>query len=134
MDREKTIRVFYILNSVTCCLNIAAYTATAVSVLTGTRNLFLLLIIGLLTLSNLCCILSDVFERRSGEQIDPLLYLMTIMTAIYDYTFNLAHWLYFYKYWRSAFKAQRLVLHRQNCLEPCTKYINILMMVLMIFI
>ena len=62
--------------------------------------------------SNLCAILSNTFARvwiEDPAQKDPYLYLQAVVSFFRDSTFNLAHWIFSYKYWIIAIDMECLL-------------------------
>ena len=91
---------------------IVIYLATLARVLKGTHHLFLIILIVMLIISNLCSILSDTFANvwiyDTSKKI-PYLYLEATSTFLRDSTFNLAHWIFCFKYWIIAIEMEYLL-------------------------
>ena len=105
---NRYIRIVFVSSIIIICF----YLATLARVLKGTRHLFLVVLIVMLILSNLCSILSDTFANvwiyDSSKKI-PYLYLEAVATFVRDSTFNLAHWVFCFKYWIIAIEMEYLL-------------------------
>lgn len=69
----------------------------------------------MLIVSNICAILSNTFGREwinDPNKKDPYLYLQAVVSFFRDSTFNLAHWIFCYKYWIIAIDIECLLEQR----------------------
>ena len=78
----------------------ALYGVVILKVQTGSKYTFIIVLTLMLMISNLSAILSDVFGEKYGGPSDAAwLVLECLATWFRDMFFNLAHWLFCYKYW-----------------------------------
>jgi hypothetical protein len=99
--------VFY-----TSIIGTLAFLITLTHVYKGTKHLFLIVLICLYIISNIAAILSNTFGREwidNPSLKDPYLALQAAVSCIRDATFNLAHWIFSFKYWIIALEMQYLI-------------------------
>jgi len=97
----------------TSSISIAIFLYTLFRVLKGKKHSFLIVLIVMLIISNLCAILSNTFARvwiySDFDKRRPFMYLQGTASGIRDVTFNLAHWIFAFKYWVIAIDMQYLL-------------------------
>ncbi len=94
---------------------LAAYVIVLYRVYKGSQYLFLYIISLMLLISNVCAILSNLAMKvwfKDPAQIDPYLYLETTSAFIRDALFNLAHWIFCFRYWVIAVEMEALLNYK----------------------
>lgn len=77
----------------TSLILIVLYTGLLYHIWKGSKYYFLILLTILLIISNIAAILADIFANKYHLGVE------SIFVFIRDSTFNLAHWIFCYKYW-----------------------------------
>lgn len=91
---------------------LAAYVIVLCRVYKGSQYLFLYIMCLMLLISNVCAILSNLAMKvwyKDPTKIDPYLYLETTSAFIRDALFNLAHWIFCFRYWVIAVEMEALL-------------------------
>lgn len=96
---------------------ITGYIAVLVRIYRGTRNRWLVMILAMLLVSNVSAILADwtsVVWTIDSRKLWPYLYLECVFCYLRDALFNLAHWVFCFKYWCIAVEMQFLLTGRSK--------------------
>lgn len=97
-DVAKAADIYYTIVFYTSTFAIIALSVTLHHVMKGTRHSFLVLIMMLFIVSNLCAVLSNTFARvwiySQEDKRVPYIYLQAAASALRDISFNLAHWVF----------------------------------------
>lgn len=112
--------------------------AAIIRVCTGTKNSFLIKLLLLLVLSNMAYNVSNFLFYYQVE-LDTFgwnqyvcIYVYNILAGIRDLCFNVAHWMYAYKYWFSSYHMQMIVTNKiiSQTSEGYLQALNICMLLL----
>lgn len=80
----------------------AAYLLVLIRIYTGSKYKFLYLMSLMLMMSNVFAILADSFQKpwlKDLNKLNPYLYIQVTVGFLRDTLFNLAHWIFCFKYW-----------------------------------
>lgn len=108
----------------TASILILLYLVSFISVLCGTRSMFLIAIIILFIVSNFAAIATTYYLYYGYNNGTIILFL-----GLRDLDFNLAHWFYSYKYWHSAIEIENIFTNKMtsSCRSSCNSVIFYLM-------
>jgi len=115
---------------------IFCYSAILLRTFLGSKYRWLIWLTLMLIVSNICSILSNTFANQWMNK-DPSLHKKSIIAEactmlVRDALFNLAHWLFCYKYWIIAYEVHMLLQNQQISvrLSYCIRALNVAMILL----
>ncbi len=109
---DQSLNTYFRIVFVTCVILIALYAMVLFRIFKGSKYQFLYLMTVMLLVSNIFAILTDTFQRIwlvNIERLSPYLYLQVVCAFFRDALFNLAHWIFCFKYWQIAVEMQAVL-------------------------
>lgn len=119
MGETAALTNYYHIVMATSILLICGYIVVLARTWRGSKYMFVIAISLMLLGSNLFAILSDsamkpwILDPSGGKKI-PYLLLQCLSTFVRDSLFNLAHWVFSYKYWLIGVEMEQLLLNHHK--------------------
>ena len=111
-DFSRVINNYFRFVFYTGVLLTVSYIAVLIRIWKGSKYTFLYGMSLMLMTSNIFAITADAFQKpwiEDSTKVKPYLYLQVMSSFMRDMLFNLAHWIFCYKYWIIAIEMQSLL-------------------------